>query len=206
MLAQADDPELSHAQQAARERGARDFQRRIEDAITTVKSLQEERSPSRPVARASTTDAEARVMKMADGGFRPAMNVRTATAGSELGGPRTIVAVEVTNIGSDMGAITPMLAQIEQRTGRLPETLLADANHANHEAIADATAGGVEVIVAVPRRSQNSGAKANHAPAIEQWKDRMQTERAKDLYRARAGLCEWTNYMEIGRASCRERV
>ena len=30
-------------------------------------------------ARASTTDAEARVMKMGDGGFRPAFNVQFAT-------------------------------------------------------------------------------------------------------------------------------
>lgn len=128
VLAQADDPELSTAQRVARERGARDFQQRVEDAISTVQTLQEERRPSRQgTPRASTTDAEARVMKTGDGGFRPAMNVRCATAGSELGGPRTIVAVELTNVGSDMGALTPMLAQIEARTGELPTTVLADA-------------------------------------------------------------------------------
>lgn len=204
VLAQADDPELSHAQRVARERGAREFQQRIEDAITTVQGLQEQRSASRPTARASTTDAEARVMKMADGGFRPAINVQTATAGSELGGPRTIVATMVTNVGSDMGAITPMLAQIEERTGQLPETLLADANHASHEAIASATARGVEVIIAVPRRSQGSGASGDRAPAIEQWIERMQTARAKELYRARAGLCEWTNAQAAGRFGLRQ--
>lgn len=69
-------------------------------------------------------------MKMGDGGFRPALNVQMATAGSELGGPRTIVGVAVCNVGSDMGGVTPMLEQIERRTGQLPETLLADANHA----------------------------------------------------------------------------
>lgn len=127
MLAQADDPEHSLAQKAARERGAREFQARIEAAISTVQSLREERKPSAPPARASSTDAEARVMKMGDGGFRPAMNVRCATAGSELGGTRTVIAVEVTNVGSDMGALTPMLAQIEARTGELPTTVLADA-------------------------------------------------------------------------------
>ncbi len=204
VLAQADDPELSLAQKAAREAGARDFQRRIEDAITTVRNLQEERAPSQPPARASSTDAEARVMKMGDGGFRPAMNVGAATAGSELGGPRTIVAVQVTSIGSDMGAMSPMLAQIQQRTGQAPEILLADANYANHEAIAAAAARGVEVLVAVPRRSQQSGSSGNHTPAIEQWKARMQTERAKDLYRARAGLCEWTNAQFAGRFGLRQ--
>jgi hypothetical protein len=39
-------------------------------AIATVNDLQSQRSPSDAPARASTTDAEARVMRMGDGGFR----------------------------------------------------------------------------------------------------------------------------------------
>src|SRR3954465_120440 len=104
-LANADDPELTHGQRAAREAGARDFQRRVEEAISMVTELQKTRRPLEKEARVSTTDAEARVMKMADGGFRPAYNVCMATAGSPLGGPRTIVGVQVTNVGSDMGMI-----------------------------------------------------------------------------------------------------
>lgn len=204
VLAQADDPELSFAQKAAREAGARDFQRRINEAISTVEMLQEQRGASHPPARASTTDAEARVMKMADGGFRPAFNVRMATAGSELGGPRTIVGVEVCNIGSDMGAVAPMLEQIERRTGQLPATLLADANHGNHAAIAAAQARGVDMIVAVSKRSRESGPKGDQSPEIVAWKNRMQTEEAKTLYRARAGLCEWTNAQAAGRFGLRQ--
>jgi hypothetical protein len=70
-----------------------------------------------------------RVMKMADGGFRPAYNVQMASAGSPMGGPRTIAGMLVTNVGSDMGSVSPMLDQIERRTGKLPKVLLADANH-----------------------------------------------------------------------------
>jgi len=44
--AQADDPEITAAQQAAREAGARDFQRRVEEAISTVAELQKTRKPS----------------------------------------------------------------------------------------------------------------------------------------------------------------
>ena len=181
ILAQADDPELSFAQKAAREAGARDFQQRVEEAIATVHTLQESRAP-----------------------FHPALNVRAATAGSELGGPRTIVAVEVTNVGSDMGSMSPMLAQIEQRTGLVPQTLLADANHANHDAISEASARGVDVLVPIPRRSQRTGPDGNHTPAIEQWRERMQTTEAKELYRARAGLCEWTNAQIAGRFGLRQ--
>jgi transposase len=193
VLVQADDPELTRAQQAARAAGARDFQRRVEEAISMVTELQKTRRPSDKPARASTTDADARVMKMADGGFRPAYNLRMATAGSPFGGPRTIVGVQVSNVGSDMSAITPMLAEIQRRTGQLPSTLLADANHANHDCIRTATADGVTALVAVPERSQQPGARGDDHPAIVAWRARMKTDEAKQLYRARAGLCELTN-------------
>ena len=192
-LAQADDPEHSRAQHAAREAGARDFQRRVKEAIATVAELQKTRKPSEKPARASTTDAEARVMKMADGGFRPAYNVRMATAGSPLGGHRTIVGVQVTNVGSDMGSITPMLDEIQQRTGQLPDVLLADGNHAAHDCIRAATEAGVEVLVAVPKHSQQPGPNADDHPAIVAWRERMTTDEAKKLYRARASLCELMN-------------
>jgi len=192
-LAQADDPEITFAQQVAREAAARDFQRRVEEAISTVTELQKTRRPSDKPARASTTDAEARVMKMADGGFRPAYNVRMATAGSPLGGPRTIVGVQVTNVGSDMGSITPMLDEVQRRTGELPKTLLADANHAAHDCIRAASEAGVEVLVAVPERSRKAGANADDDPVIVAWRERMETDEAKKLYRARASLCELMN-------------
>jgi transposase len=192
-LAQADDPELTRAQKARREAAALDFQRRVEDAIATVTELQAKRSASDKAARASTTDAEARVMKMADGGFRPAYNVQMVTAGSPMGGPRTVVGVRVTNVGSDMGSITPMLEQVEQRTGILPKVLLADANHAKHECIRAATEKGVEVLIAVPAREANQGPNVNPEEAIAAWRARMETEEAKTLYRARASLCELSN-------------
>lgn len=204
VLAQGEDPEVSRAQQAAREAGAREFQRRIEEAMATVEELQAQRGPWAKPARASTTDAEARVMKMADGGFRPGLNVQMATAGSELGGPRTIVAVSVNNVGSDMSAVTPMLEQIERRTGQLPETLLADANHGHHAAVIDAHARGVNVLIAISRRTREGGPQANADPAIAAWKERMQTEEAKRLYRARAGLSEWSNAQVAGRCGLRQ--
>ena len=192
-LAQADDPELTRAQHLARLAAAADFQRRVEEAISTVTELQKTRRPSEKPARASTTDAEARVMKMADGGFRPAYNVRMSTAGSPLGGRRTIVGIQVTNVGSDMGSIAPMLDEIKWRTGQLPKTLLADANHAAHDCIRAATAAGVEAIVAVPERSRKGGAHTDDDPAIVAWRARMETDEAKKLYRARASLCELMN-------------
>lgn len=98
VVAQAGDPELTMAQKAAREAGARDFERRVREAIATVKRL---RPSGKSQPRASTTDPEARVMKMPDGGYRPGYNVQLAVAGSPMGGPRTVVGLRVTNVGSE---------------------------------------------------------------------------------------------------------
>ncbi len=186
-----DDDEADLRARKAREAKAREHAERVEAAIAAVKQLDNGRRDSKP--RASTTDPEARVMKMPDGGFRPAFNVQLATAGSPEGGPRTIVGARVTNVGSDMGSVKPMLDDIAQRTGRLPETLLADANHASFEDIKDAAARGVEALVSVPKRSKNAKAQAERAPEIEAWLKRMETDEAKEKFRARASLCELTN-------------
>jgi transposase len=194
VLAQAGDPELTAAQQARRAAAAKDFQRRVEEAIATVQELQQSRKPSDGPARASTTDAEARVMKMADGGFRPAYNVQLATAGSELGGARTIVGVRVTNVGSDMNSVSPMLDEIERRTGLLPKVLLADANHTGYDGIRDAAERDVTLLAAVPERSQRPGSHtAAMDEAVVSWRERMETDEARRLYRARASLCELMN-------------
>ena len=111
-------------------------------------------------------------MKMADGGYRPAYNVQMATAGSAMGGPRTVVGVRVTNVGSDMGSVTPMLEQIECRTGTLPKTLLADANHARHDCIRYCAERGVQALVPVPARSQQPGPNADVDPAVSAWRER----------------------------------
>jgi hypothetical protein len=154
--------------------------------------VRELRKEGKAEPRASTTDADARVMKMPDGGYRPGYNIQLATAGSEMGGPRTIVGVRVTNVGSDMGSITPMLADIEARTAQLPVMLLADANHAKHACITLATRRGVEVLIAVPKREQ-SASPEGAATEIAAWRERMKTEPAKRAYRSRAALCELVN-------------
>jgi len=132
-------------------------------------------------------------MKMADGGYRPGYNVQMATAGSPMGGARTIVGARVTNVGSDMGSVTPMLDEIERRTGQLPTTLMADANHAKHECIRECDARGVEALISVPARSEKAGPKSDHDPVVVAWRERMNTEEAKTTYRARASLCELSN-------------
>jgi transposase len=188
VFSEAEDPDVSEREKRAREAAALDYQRRVEAAIDTARELQAE---GKLVLRASTTDADARTMKMGDGGFRPAYNVQLATAGSEMGGARTIVGIRVTSVGSDVGSLTPMLDDIERRTGSLPAVLLADGGHVKHECIRNATARGVEVIMPIPERAKKPDPQAD--PAIAAWHDRMETDTAKRQYRARPGLCELPN-------------
>lgn len=205
VLASADDPTLSERMKRAREAAALDYQQRIERAMQVVREIDRERreSPKRSrysakpgraknAARASTTDPDARVMKMPDGGFRPGYNVQLATAGSPMGGPRTIVGVRVTNAGSDMSAIEPMLEQIEQRTGMQPEVLLADANHGDHDSIRAAAERGVTAVVPAPKE-QPKGKWADRTPAVLEWYERMETPEAKELLRARPSIAELPN-------------
>jgi hypothetical protein len=206
VLASADNPTMSARLKRAREAAALDYQQRIERAMQVVAETTEERrtnarkraaykpKPGEPARepRASTTDPDARVMKMPDGGFRPAYNVQLATAGSALGGPRTIVGVRVTNRGSDMGSVRPMLEQIEQRTGMQPDVLLADANHSDGDSIR--AAAERDVVALIPPATERSTSRwADTTPAVLAWRDRMETPEAKELMRARASIAELPN-------------
>jgi hypothetical protein len=195
VLAAAEDPTYTRSQHARREACARDYQDRVEAAIATVAVLQQQRKASDKPARASTTDAEARVMKMGDGGFRPAVNVQYAVAGSSMGGPRTIVGVQVTNLGSDMGSLMPMAEQIKARTGDFPKVVLADGGHAKREDIVAMKKNGIDILVPVADNAKPiDRLRSEGAPAeLIAWRERMETSEAKEMYRARAGLCELSN-------------
>lgn len=197
VLAETHDPESSEAEKRAREAGARDYARRVEEAIATVQELLARGKDS---PRASTTDAEARVMKMGDGGYRPAYNVQLATAGSPQGGARTIVGVRVINTGSDVGSVSPMLEQIQERTGELPETLLADGGHLKFDCLRWAAEHRVSVLMPLPPPSKDPKThRGSYDEPIVAWRERMQTPEAKEMYRARAGLAELPNAIFKGR-------
>jgi transposase len=195
VLASADDYSTQH--QAVREAKAREYQHRVEAALATLESERQRKSSAKEKAgvRASTTDPDARVMKMADGGFRPGLNVQLAVAGDPTGGPRTIVGVNVTQRGSDLSSIKPMVEQVERRSGVIPDKLLADANHATLVDIKYLAQRGIEAFVAVPeymyRRS--TGAHVDTSPEVQAWRERMLTEDGQREYRARSPLVELVN-------------
>lgn len=188
------------AQEAARLRAAEARLARIERALTEMPIVVEVKRRNRKrkdkkqsPPRVSTTDPESRVMKMADGGFRPAFNVQLATDV----GSRVIVGVRISNSGTDTSQLTPMLDDIERRIGRLPGEYLVDGGFVNRAAITDADRRGV-TIYAPPMKPSNPrapGARAAHpdTPAIAQWRRRMERGDSAQIYKQRAATAETVN-------------
>src|SRR2546430_53746 len=73
-------------------RVGREREKRVRQALAELPAVRAAKrtAEDKTQARVSTTDPAARVMKMSDGGFRPAYNVQlaTATVGRELSGCR----------------------------------------------------------------------------------------------------------------------
>jgi transposase len=183
---------------AAQARAAAERLARVEEALAELpavaaakaRSASKRKGREPKEARASTTDSEARVMKMADGGYRPAYNVQFATDHDS----DVIVGVAVTN-ASDQHELVPMLTQIETRAGR-PDTLLVDGGYVGHPAIDEATARGVTFVAPVPRRRGSDDPvplQPTDSPAVAAWRARMQTEEAKQQYRYRGAIAERLN-------------
>jgi len=190
----------SRREQAARQRAARERQARIEEALRQMPEVAaKKKAEERSEARVSTTDADARVMKMPDGGYRPAFNVELAADTAT----QVIVGVDVTNTGSDQGQMSPMVQQIQERYGRCPEEMLVDGGFAKQEDIEKAEQMGTTVYAPVQR--PKTADRDPHLPlpgdseAIAAWRVRMGTAEAKEIYKERASTAECVN------AQCRNR-
>lgn len=220
-----DDPGAeARRRQAAKVRAAKEREARIEAALARLPELAEvkKRQGKTPAdARASTTDADATVMKMGDGGFRPAYNVQYGTDVES----QIIVGVEVVTAGSDQGQMAPMVDQVVGRCGQAPGEWLVDGGYPGHDQI-DAVAGQTTVIAPVPkpkakRPSKDDDAgpggeamppaavsdphapKPGDSPAVAAWRARMATPEAKTRYKDRAATAECVNALARNRGLLR---
>jgi len=151
-----------------------------------------ETGPAAQEARASTTDPEARVMKMADGGWRPAYNAQivsdTATG--------LVVGVAVETTGSDMGQLRPMSDALEAAYGQRPCEHLVDGGFAKLDDIAALAEKGVAIYAPppAPRTGRDPhAALPGDPPAIAEWRRRMGSDDAKAVYKQRAATAELVN-------------
>jgi transposase len=195
-----DDPDASNRRiKAAQERAARERAERVAAAqkalseITQRRQQREKRDGERKKQskepRASTTDPDARVMKMADGGFRPAYNCQITTVAKG----QIVVAVEAETNGSDRGLIRPMLDQLQHRYRRLPKRHLVDGGFNKNEDTEWAAAAGVNVY-GPPVRSKHKtdpyAPRPEDGPGVAAWRKRMKSPHGKGVFKRRAmGEC-----------------
>lgn len=210
--AKADPAAASRRAQTARQRAAQEREERIRAALEQLPQVQaaKRRNGDKPEdARASTTDADARVMKMGDGGFRPAFNVQLASTCED----QVIVGVAVSNAGSDMAQMAPMVQQVIERTGSTPERWLVDGGFPAHEqidAVHGQTQGRTEVIAPVPEPRRKPGdddtppadkhqRKEGDSEPVAQWRARMADDEVKQQYKQRAATAECVNALARNR-------
>jgi transposase len=197
------DPGTSdRRKQAARQRAAKERSERIGKALEEVAQIESKKKQQlKDKARASTTDAEARVMKMADGGFRPAHNVQFATDTAS----QVITGVDVVNVGSDGGQMPPMVQQHQDRYGKTPDEMLTDGGFAQLEDIEKVSSPEVGTTVYAPVQKPRKEGRDPHQPlpgdsaTIAEWRQRMGTSEAKEIYRERASTAECVNAISRNR-------
>jgi transposase len=216
--AQADPGQASRRAQAARLRAAQQREQRIADALARLPEIEatKRRNGYKPEdARSSTTDADASNMKMGDGGFRPAYNVQFATDCAS----QVIVGVDAVTAGSDMAQLAPMVEQVEQRLGKAPEQWLVDGGFPAHGQI-DAVQGKTELYAPVPRPKPGKGKDNDEPPApgsefepkpgdsqaVAQWRERMNSDAAREIYKNRAATAECVNAQARNRGLLRMPV
>jgi len=191
---------------AAQERTVRERVERVQaalDELSEVEQKMEHREKgSSEKARASTTDPEARNMKMPDGGFRPAYNVQFATTTETL----VIVGVDVTNSGGDGGQMTPMVNQIQEHYGTQPEEYLVDGGFSTLDDIERLESSQTKVYAPVKNEEQKRkkgddpfARRKGDSDEVAAWRERMGTESAKKIYKQRSATAEFPN------AGCRNR-
>jgi transposase len=188
-------------QKAARERAARERVEAIQRALERLPELEARKKPQeKDQARCSTTDAEATVMKMADGGFRPAYNFEFATDTAS----QVIVGAGVETTGSDAGQMVPMVDQVKDRTGVVPPEWLVDGGFAQHDQVdaVSAPERGCTVYAPVPKpkdpKVDRFAAKPGDSAAVAAWRQRMATDQAKVIYKDRAATAECINALARG--------
>ena len=203
------EPGVSKGQQAARERAAREREQRVAEALAYLpeaqaakerqqRTLAKDKREKVTAPRVSTTDPEARVMKMPDGGFRPAYNVELATVEAEGKAHGIIVGVGVTAEGNDAAQAVPMQEQVKERTWDHPQRYLIDGGFASREAITTLEQRGITVYapVKLPRNKPEEERylpREGDSPEVVAWRERMATPEAKAIYKTRGSLAEWAN-------------
>jgi transposase len=180
--------------QGAQKRAAQERAERIAAAQERMRELEQERArrektnkaevAKQKEPRASTTDPDARVMKMPDGGFRPGYNMQIVCDPTS----QVIVAADVETTGSDRGLARPALEGL-YASGVRPSDYLVDGGFTKNDDIEWAHANGTR-LWCPPAQSKHGtdpyAPREDDGPGVADWRKRMPSEVGRQIYRQRA--------------------
>ena len=192
-----DDPgAATRREDAAKKKAADDRAERIDRALAEMDEAERRKRSNngkkKKEARTSTTDPSARVMKMADGGFRPAYNLHMVSETVA----KVVIAVDVDNVGTDTHAMVPLAKQIEDQYGVRPEEWLADGGCNSLTNIDKMDQRDCKVFAPLKKRRSGRNPeeiRPTDSEAVKQWRERMTTAEAKKIYKERGATAELVN-------------
>ncbi len=196
---EADPDGTNRRQKAARERALRERQDKLQKAQKQLEAMHKQAEKTgrakqdakrKKERRASSTDPEARVMKMADGGYRPAYNAQFCTDSQS----NIIVGMQVSQQGNDFGLASPMIKQIQEDYHKVPEEIIADAGYPTLDEITALTKEGTIPYFAVPTKGKSQEAsyqpQPKDSPEVVRWRQRMESTEGQTILAGRGQVAE----------------
>jgi transposase len=205
---EASPNEILDKRKAANLRFAKEKEAKLKQALEQLEQLKKNKAEAKKKqrkqlteeeeknVRASPTDPESRKMKMANGGFSPAYNAQIATDTKT----QVIVGMSVTNAGSDIGQMTIMHEQIQERFKESDiqvKEWLVDGGYNDKQEIEKMKVLGPNCKVYMPPKNSQLPESYNHkegdSEVVKEWRTNMGTIEAKTIYKDRAATAECVN-------------
>ena len=176
------EEESSLQMQAAQKRAMRERAERLESASKEYAKLKAAKSR---VTRVSTTDADARIMKQAEGGTAPCYNVQVSTDAA-FG---LIVDIEATQSGADYQELTPAVERIEQSMQRAPEQMVVDGGYISNNNIAEMAKRDIDFVGPQSESQSERKTESNRRKSYKHHGVSEAYEMSKFVFDAKTNTC-----------------
>lgn len=150
------------------------------------RAKEEKQSLPEDKAQENFTDPDSRIMKTAQGNFQQCYNAQIAVdADSHL-----IVANELTQNTTDYSSLIPMLAEVEEVNGQVPDITLADAGYKSEDNFKVLDQKNIASLISIGREGKKSGSIAPDKKLTKRMLKKLQTKKGKKQYKRRKAIVE----------------
>jgi transposase len=145
-------------------------------------------------AQRNFTDSESHIMPLPGGKeFEQAYNAQAAVDSAN----QIIVAAEVTNQPSDKGQATPMIQEVKENTGELPQEMSADAGYFSSDEVTKLANAGIDTYVPPDKTYHTSkilaaprGRIPESLSVVDRMRRKLRTKKGRKRYGLRKELPE----------------